>query len=651
MLTLPCVFSSGALFQADSVLTVHGITNAAGPVRVSLTAKDGAVLHAAETLPEESGRFSVTIPTPGPSFDACTLTVTDCEETKTLEDILFGELWLASGQSNMELSNTFIPDAEFLYDSVAEKRIRVFSVSYDVPENRFPWDPDEATRGEWIGPDNRRGLAGVSAMGLKFVEQIYPALNRSREVPVGFLNASWGGTPITGWFPRDAVLADAHMTAVMTRTGTMPDAEKWNTRGDTNFQQPTAQYNLKIAPLHGLKVRGVLWYQGENECGGEFWQKAYADYLRFYQRTYADRFAADPERFFMISSLIYPWTYGPSGECNLGYLNDAFVTVAKEAPDRFISVPIGDLRPDWGYFLNNHPIHPTNKYPLAERTARLALANVYENRPEAPAFLENYRIEDGRVILTFSGGPVRIGNAPGERVHGLYVAGADGVYLPAECEVLSERELAAWCPEIPEPVHAAYGVQSMEPMVNLYAGDYPVLPFFTDRENYINIEARPWYDPAASATWASKMRGDILDLFFRPVWNPFPDSEVCVDPAFRCEDDCSVRIEAADGNAGTFGAYVRSYPYQRLDFGKFRGMRVNLFNTAGLTASLALVNGEGEIVRSFRKTEELRGGWSRYEADFGDLSTDAVFDRMEFRFDREGENFRFVNLEHPRLLK
>ena len=72
----------------------------------------------------------------------------------------------------------------------------------------------------------------------------------------------------------------------------------------------------------------------------------------------------------------------------------------------------------------------------------------------------------------------------------------------------------------------------------------------------------------------------------------------------------------------------------------------------GTTSSRALlVNGEGEIVRSFRKTGELRGGWSRYEADFGDLSTDAVFDRMELRFDREGENFRFVNLEHPRLLK
>ena len=651
MLKLPYIFSSGALFQADSVLTVHGFTDRSDAVCVTVLSPDGAVFSEAEAHPNGDGRFSAEVRTPAPSFDPWSVSVSDGEETRRMENVLFGELWLASGQSNMELTNAFIQDAEFLYDSVAEKQIRVFNVSYDVPENRFPWDPDEFHRGDWIGPGDRGGLSGVSAMGLKFVEQIYIALNRAKDVPVGFLNASWGGTPITAWFPRDAVLADPHMTGVMTRTGTMPDGEHWNNRDGGNFQQPTAQYNLKIAPLHGAKVRGVIWYQGENECGGEFWQKAYADYLRFYQKTYADRFAADPENFFMISSLIYPWTYGPSGECNVGYLNDAFVTVAKEAPDKFISVPIGDLRPDWNYILNNHPIHPTNKYPLAIRTAKLALANVYEHRPEAPAFLASSRIDGGRMILTFSHGPVRIGSAPGERVRGLYTAGADGVYLPAECAVTGERELTVWCPEIPEPVHAAYGVQSMEPMVNLYAGELPILPFFTDRETYMNIEARPWYDPAATSTWASKMRGDVLDLFYRPVWQPMPGSEVCADCAFRCEDDCSVRIEAADGNSGVFGVSVRSYPYQKLDLGKFRGLRVHLFNTRGLTASLAVVTQDGERIYPFVRTADLRGGWAVYEAAFEGLTPESDVLRMEFRFEREGETFRFANLEHPRLMK
>jgi sialate O-acetylesterase len=651
MLKLPCIFSSGALFQADSVLCVHGIGDAESKAEILLLDSAGQTAACAETVCCTDGFFRAELKTPAASFEKYSLAVTCGGDSLTAEGILFGELWLMSGQSNMELPNVCIPDAELLYDAVAGKKIRVFAVSYDVPENRFPWDPDEYGNGRWIGPEDRGGLAGVSAMGLKFVEQLYPVLNREKDVPVGFLNASWGGTPITAWFPRDAVLADPYMTEVVTRTGNLPDGEKWNTRGDLNFQQPTAQYNLKIAPLHGAKVRGVLWYQGENECGGEFWQKAYADYLRFYHKTYAERFAADPERFFMINSLIYPWTYGPSGECNLGYLNDAFVTVAKESPDKFIAVPIGDLEPDWAYFMQNHPIHPTNKYPLAARAAKLALANVYEGRREAPAYLKGWEPAGRRVRLVFppESGALRVEG--GGRVRGLYVAGADNVYLPAECRIASPHELIAWCDEIPEPKNAAYAVQSMEPKVNLFAGDYPVLPFFTDRENYLNIEARPWYDPAEVSTWASKMRGDILDLFFRPVWQPLPGSEVCTDTAFRCSDRCSVRIEAEDGNTGIFGAAVRSYPYRKLDLGKFTGMCVHLHNTAGMKAVLALVTKDGEVLCPFEKTEDLRGGWSRYACSFGALPEGAEIVRMEFRFERDGENFRFVNLEHPRLLK
>ncbi|MBQ3636978.1 MAG: hypothetical protein II953_01320, partial [Clostridia bacterium] len=257
MLSLPSIFSSGALYQANAPLTVHGRTDPAVPVTVRLSAGNGTVFSEAAAESGPDGSFSAVLTTPEASFAEYVLTVAAGEECHTAEHILFGELWLASGQSNMELTNVFIPDAELLYDAVAGKKIRVFSVSYDVPENRFPWEPDEYTRGEWIGAEDRRGLSNVSAMGLKFVEQLYAALNRNAEIPVGFLNASWGGTPISGWLPRDAVLADEHMKEIAARTGCLAEFEKWNTRGDLNFQQPAAQYNLKIAPLHGVKVRGA----------------------------------------------------------------------------------------------------------------------------------------------------------------------------------------------------------------------------------------------------------------------------------------------------------------------------------------------------------------------------------------------------------
>ncbi len=646
MITLPHVFASNALYQADAPLTVRG--RATPDARVTLTLTRGDEETGTTVTAAPDGTFSAVLEGFAASFEPAALRITDGDGEKILENLLFGELWLASGQSNMELPNAAIPDCEDLYGRVAGCAIRVYSVSYDVPENRFPWDPSPDQPGAWVLPDDRAGLGGVSAMGLKFAEVLYRALGE--KIPVGFLNASWGGTPITAWFPRAAIFGDPAMTEICRRCGMLPDADAWNTRGDLNFQQATAQYNLKIAPLEGLRVRGVIWYQGENECGGEYWQKAYADYLRFYQRTYAKRFGADPDHFPMISSLIYPWTYGPSGECNLGYLNDAFVTVAKESPDKFVFLPISDLEPDWAFHQNNHPIHPTNKYFVGEEAARLALANVYgQPGDKTPAILASWETAGSRIRLVFpeSVRDLRVGRTPGECARGLYVAGEDGIYLPAEYEITGPNTMEIWCGEIARPVHAAYNVQSMEPKVNLFAGDYPVAPFFTDREHYLNIEARPWYDCGAVSRWASKMHDDILDLFFRPVFEPLPASSVCPDTAFRCADRVSLRTE---GEEEAFGFLVRAYPYQRLDFQKFGGLWMNLFHAEDASPVLALVTDAGETVLPVERVRDLRAGWAVYEVRFGDLPADEIR-RMEFRFRRSSPNYRFVNAEHLRLFK
>ena len=201
-----------------------------------------------------------------------------------------------------------------------------------------------------------------------------------------------------------------------------------------------------------------------------------------------------------------------------------------------------------------------------------------------------------------------------------------------------------WCDEIPEPKNAAYNIQSMEPKVNLFAGDYPVAPFFTDRDTCLNIESRPWYDCGAVSRWATRMHDDVLDLFFRPVFEPLCGSEVCPDTAFHRRDRVSLRVA---GEKSEFGCKVRSYPYQRLDFEKFAGMSVHLFNTSGLEASLALVSENGEIVIPFVRKDDLGAGWGVYEAVFPKITGEIT--QMEFRFRREKANYRFANIEHPRL--
>lgn len=663
MFTLQKIFTDGALFQADAYLTISGIAERLLEVSAYIIHGD-EVVRRSFALSDTDGSFEIKIVTPAASFEKYRIVLREsrthygtaiCEYT--VNDVMFGELWLASGQSNMELPNSAMTDVDALYAELAGKNIRIYHVEY--PEfgggGAFPWEPDRMMNGEWMCADDTDSLDKVSALGLSFVSELYDSLNVEGNVPVGFLNATWGGTSMPSWFPKDALDADDFMRERLKQLGNYPTTENWNTRGDCNFQQTCSQYNVKIAPLEGVRVRGVIWYQGENECGGEFNARAYADYLRFYHSVYAKRFGADPDSFMMLSSLIYPWTYGGSGECNVGYLNEAFVETAKEAPRRFAAVPICDLAPSWAYHQGNHPIHPTNKYPLGKRLACLALDNVYGDRESAtqlsPAYLSSWEVVEDRIRLTFKS----VGDGlfvDGKRPIGLYVAGRDNVYLPAECEILpsegDEGIMEVWCEAIKKPKHVAYSVQSLEPCCNLWGGKYPIFPFYTDKKKRITIEARPWYDTYRTSVWASKLHDDVLDLFYHPIWHAEVGSEVCPDTAFTLEGQ-SIRVCSDDAE---FGCYVKSYPYNRLDLQGFGSLTVDLYNTEGLSADLILTWDGGEVTVPLRKKSELRGGWSTYKAILKNkLPEEASIERMTFRFRNEGSRYHFVNLEKARLWK
>lgn len=652
---LPYIFTSYAMFQADTVITIHGVAEKGEKVSCVIANAEDRPVKQANAVADEAGAFLLEIETPSASFTRYTMTVSGEHGAPCrMHDVLFGEVWLASGQSNMELANASQDDPAPLYREVAEKNIRVYQVAY--PEGResamFPREPDRMASGFWILSENAKVLSGVSAAGLMFVNRLYDVLNADAEVPVAFLNANWGATPFPSWFPLDAVEADKDIRSCLT----YPTPEDWNTHGGNNFQQVGAQYNAKIGPLEGLKFRGIIWYQGEAETGAEFERRVYRRYLDFYYDNYAARFAADPDNFRMISSLIYPWRYGESGECSIGYINNAFVEASIEKPEHFLAVPNNDLPPVWAYSRKNHPIHPINKYPLGARMAKLAAANVYHRAEESgqvqPAHLRQMEICGNKLVLQFDS----VGTGlfiDGKKPIGLYIAGEGEYsdYLPAECRILSPDRMEIWCDAIPAPKNAAYSIQSLEPMCNLWAGSYPVCPFMTDTEHLIRIEARPWYDTGRTAVWGWQCKeipqSMVFDLFYHPVWLPEPGSEVCPDPAFTL-DGTSLRVCS---DSAQFGCYVKSYPYNRLDLQKFRRLTVRLFNTDGLSAVLKLDFENGVLEIPFTMTHAVGADWSEYEAELSGIPQDAEILRMHFRFTQKDSRYHFVNLERPRLYK
>ncbi len=656
MLKLPDVFSDGALFQGGSKITVNGIAGAGERVICEFS-RNGRVVSAGSAVAGAGGNFAVNLSTPVPSFDEYSLSVRSREEERRIERVLFGEIWMATGQSNMELPNIFIPGRDSLMEKIRGKKIRVFHVSHLAGDADFPWEPDMFVNGFWADADNTEAMMGVSALALKFAQSVYdhlnPDINARNGIPFGFADVSYGGTPISAWLDREAMLSDPLIRSRLEAVNNIPDVSTWNTKGAVNFQQASSQYNAKIAPVLGMRFRGILWYQGENECGGEYYLRSYEDFLRFLHGFYRDRFAADPDRFMLFAELIYNWVYGDSGECNVGYLNDAIIRAAAAEPDKFAFVPLFDLEPEWSFSANNHPIHPTHKYPAGERLAKIVIANVYGEGQKTPVTLKEARAEGNIMKLTFSGeGALRIDGSVTPHVRSLYLAGENGIYLPAEMNITGNHTAEVRADGVDRPVNAAYCSQSLDPGANLFGGDYPVAPFFTDRERQLNIEARPWYDTNITSAWVSKIHDDVPDIFYRPVWQPLPGSEICTDRAFRSSEITSLRVAADDLNGGEFGAFVRSYSYMKLDLYRFSGMTVDLYNMNGTAAYIRIITAGGVIESEFRPAEgdyALSDGWGRYRAEFGDLSADDPVDRMQFVFVCSGKPCRFVNIERPRL--
>ncbi len=657
MLNLYSVFSDHALFQCDAALTLRGNADPAAVLNADIL-KDGVSAAKGTAVAADDGTFALTLDTPAGSFDVYSIRVTAGEESVTLSDIQFGELWIASGQSNMEMGNAHQPEFKVMMESIIGTGIRVYNCAYHKdpanPNNIFSMTPEDDTPGEWLCADGKSDWGAISACATAFVLDIARRFKEiGRAVPVGFLNVSWGGTPIFGWMPMDLMEADERCHAFFEWQGRYPFEEKWNSYHDLNFQQPSAMYNRKIAPVRGLKARGLLWYQGENEVGIEWNQRIYAHALRLFHRYYTEEFAADKNEFPMISSLIYPWVYGSQGECMRSYINQAFVETAKESPDKFIICPIDDLPPVWAANLGNHPIHPAHKYRLGARMARLALANTYgQAGQKAPATLDSYEIDENRMILKFADVGTGLFIKDGH-IDGLYIAGADGNYMPAECQILSADTMAVWHPYLDNPVHAAYDISSFACGANLWAGELPTAPFATDFANkeVLRLEALPFLNPDIVSVWETRMNPSQqpLEVYYYPVWKPLCGSEVCQDNAFVEITEGYTHSVRISGKANPIGAYVSATNYHKLPMQKYSAMEIDLYHMGTVSGQIefeyAYADGVKKTVqRPITETEGAPYTFRRYTVDLAELPEGDI-EQIRFVFDvNAGQALYYVNI-------
>ena len=640
MLRLTTVFADHALFQHSAPLTVRGVAD--GEVCVCIK-RGEYVLSTGVGAPGADGRFAVRLMTPAASFEPCTIHLTTGTESLVLSDILFGELWIAGGQSNMELPNGEHPDYDLRRPGFLAAGIRAYH-PYPFPfDDPMPREPEFFGEGDWFRAEDER-FCEVAALASIFCQRVREAL----DVPVGFLNVNRGCTRIETWIPGR--MMDEALRNHLIRINRLPTDENWNTFGeckryiDKNFQQFSAYYNRAVAPLAGLSVRGILWYQGGSNRVEHCQYGYYPTLLDTLRRAWREDLGIPGERFPVYVSALYPYVDGEKSVDEGRFVADV-AGLAASHPGEYYIVPISDLSPAWAVHAKNHPVHPVNKYHQGERFAKLVLDTFYRTEGEGEIAATLAEVTRGGGALTLRFRDVGAGLfVKGEAPHGLYIADGEGHYLPAECEILSPDTLRLTHPGIPDPQEAAYAVRLAETECNLFAGAYPVVPFFTaphDTWGDIHIEKRPWCELTLDGD--IHYNGDV-DVYRRAIFAPLAGSGCCYDRDYSLGAR-SLRIYTDEGEGKDFGVRISSYCGARLDLGCYRALRMGVFPMRSLVAELHLIiDGRAKVITASGVKPLAVPGWGEIEFSLSDIQPGTVITAMEWHFRRtEGVAFGVVN--------
>ena len=470
------LFSDGVVLQRGVSVPVWGTANEGEKVTVSFqgqtvvtTARDGRWLVRLKRL-KAGGPFTLTI---------------SGDNSITINNVLVGEVWLCSGQSNMDFQLSRAANAKEAVAAAGDPELRLFTVPRSVMDT-----PQADAPGTWK-ESSPETAAGFSAVAYFFGRD----LRRTLKVPVGLINSSVGGTPAEAWTSHAALEKDPALKAVLERYAESlknydpaaaaerrkqalarqkqavakakaegkpaPAAPRAQTDPRTGTGRPSCLYNGMIAPLQPFAIAGAIWYQGEANAGRA--------------AEYSQLFPA------MIRNWREAW-----GQGNFPFL---FVQIApheRMTPEvreaqllSWQKVPRSGMAviTDIG---NETDIHPTQKEPVGGRLALAARAIAYGDKLEysGPVF-SSLKVKGNRAVLSFKHTGSGLVAMNGE-LKGFAIAGADGNFTPATAKIEGKNVIVE-SPSVASPTAVRYG-WAATPDVNLFNQEgLPATPFRTDR--------------------------------------------------------------------------------------------------------------------------------------------------------------------------
>jgi sialate O-acetylesterase len=483
---LPAVIGSNMVLQADMKVPIWGWADAGEKVTVTVgDQKAGATA-------DSGGKWQVRWAPMKAGAGPLEMTVAG-KNTLKLTNILVGEVWICSGQSNMEVSVSSSMDSEKEIAEAKYPKIRLFTVTKATADT-----PQADCKGQWFecSPET---VPDFSAVGYFFGRE----LNRVLGVPVGLVNTSLGATRAEPWTSREALEADADFKIIFGRQKqdleNYPKAlEAWEKTKEmrladwkaavekakaentplpiephgpiapaTSANRPSALYNGMIAPLVPFAIRGATWYQGESNIGHS------VEYRKLFPAMITDwrkQWGEGDFTFLFVQLANFKARKNEPADSKWALLREAqAMTLSLPKTGMAVIIDIGDA----------DNIHPKNKQDVGKRLALAALAITYgKDVVYSGPMYESMKVEGDKVRLKFKhigGGLV----AKGDKLTGFAVAGEDKKFVWADARIDGDTIVVS-AKDVAKPVAVRYAWAD-NPECNFYnKADLPAVPFRTD---------------------------------------------------------------------------------------------------------------------------------------------------------------------------
>lgn len=468
------IFQDHAVLQRDRSLPVWG--EATPGQRVTVSFREQTV----DTVADAVGRWQVELAPMAANKEGADFDIFTQDERRTFKNVVVGDVWLCAGQSNMEWSVGRAKDTEAEIAAANHPSIRHIKVA-----NFSSRTPLTVARGKWR-VSSPEAVRHFSAVGYHFAQEIA----QRQDVPVGIINCTWGGTPIEAWLSEPALLSSDAFDVVFARwaeaVATFPERtrawvqwtkekESAEARGE-NFttkrprdpsidyrRQPSGLWGGMVAPLGDFALRGIAWYQGEDNASRPAeYQPLLKTWANDWRRVWPDA----PVLLVQLPN----YAAGNANGTSWARLREAQAQVAADVADVTLvtTIDLGDA----------NDVHPLDKKSVGLRLAQVARAAVYgevvagngpifkEMRPEGAALWCSFDHAEG---LHSKGKPI------GE----FLIAGDDQRFYAAEATIEGET-IRVRSAEVKEPVAVRYAWRNAPEVTVFNAAGFPLAPFRTD---------------------------------------------------------------------------------------------------------------------------------------------------------------------------